>query len=237
VLGSSGSVVPIFRRQIERGGPVTVTDERMTRYFMTIPEAVQLIIRSGSLAGEDAHTPVGAPREDGHRRFVRAPRGRGSEVFVLEMGEPVRILDLARAMIELSGLDPDRDVDIEIVGRRAGEKLDEELFNGYERALPTSVEKILLADREPLAAETVESMFAEIGLLVLEGDAAALAAKVSELSAARGEPRVEDLAAKGRVREPVPAIAREDLERDLSPRVLRENPHAPGAPLIHSRDP
>src|SRR5438128_1776142 len=90
VLGSSGSVVPIFRRQIERGGPVTVTDERMTRYFMTIPEAVQLIIRSGSLAC--------APRPEG-----QAP---GANVFVLEMGEPVRIVDLARAMIELCGLDP-----------------------------------------------------------------------------------------------------------------------------------
>jgi hypothetical protein len=192
-------------------------------------------------------------------------------VFVLDMGEPVRILDLARAMIELSGLDPDRDVDIELVGRRAGEKLNEELFNGYERALPTSVEKIMLADREPLAAETVESMFAEIGLLVLEGDAAGLAAKVSELSAARGQPRVEETGAKGRAREPLPAVAREDFaaalpdgvpsgpraeagedpgdghhdplpdedrgQRDLSRRVLRENPRTTSAPLIHSRDP
>src|SRR5207302_3070316 len=127
VLGSSGSVVPIFRRQIERGGPVTVTDERMTRYFMTIPEAVQLIIRTGSLAGEPpAHyTPEGL--------LERAPNGRrraraGAEVFVLDMGEPVRIVDLARAMVELSGLDPDRDIEIEIVGRRPGEKLSEELF-------------------------------------------------------------------------------------------------------------
>jgi FlaA1/EpsC-like NDP-sugar epimerase len=169
VLGSSGSVVPIFRRQIERGGPVTVTDERMTRYFMTIPEAVQLIIRSGSLASS------------------QAMRQRGAAVFVLDMGEPVRIVELARAMIDLSGLDPDRDIDIEIVGRRPGEKLDEELFNSYERPLATEAEKILLAEREPLAVEAVESMFAEIGLLVLEGDAAGLAAKVSELSLERRE--------------------------------------------------
>jgi FlaA1/EpsC-like NDP-sugar epimerase len=166
VLGSSGSVVPIFRRQIERGGPVTVTDERMTRYFMTIPEAVQLIIRSGSLVSDG---------------------DRGADVFVLDMGDPVRIVDLARAMIELSGLDPDRDVAVEIVGRRAGEKLQEELFNRYEQPRATPAEKIMLAEREPLAPETVEAMFDEIGLLVFEGDAAGLAAKVSELSAVRAE--------------------------------------------------
>jgi FlaA1/EpsC-like NDP-sugar epimerase len=197
VLGSSGSVVPIFRRQIERGGPVTVTDERMTRYFMTIPEAVQLIIRSGSLASER----------------------RDADVFVLDMGEPVRIIELARAMIELSGLDPDRDIEVEVVGRRPGEKLHEELFNSYEHARPTSAEKILLADREPLGAEAVESMFAEIGLLVLEGDAAGLAAKVTELSAMHVESR-------SRVRpsrSPAPAPAAVD-ERE-----------APAA-LLHSRD-
>ncbi len=166
VLGSSGSVVPIFHRQIARGGPVTVTDDRMTRYFMTIPEAVQLIIRSGSLASDG---------------------GGGADVFVLDMGEPVRIMDLARAMIELSGLDPERDVEVEIVGRRAGEKLHEELFNRYEQPRPTAAEKIMLAEREPLAPETVQAMFDEIGLLVLEGDAAGLAARVSELSAVRAE--------------------------------------------------
>jgi FlaA1/EpsC-like NDP-sugar epimerase len=166
VLGSSGSVVPIFRRQIERGGPVTVTDERMTRYFMTIPEAVQLIIRSGSLVSDGS---------------------RGADVFVLDMGEPVRIVDLARAMIELSGLDPEQDVAIDVVGRRAGEKLHEELFNAYERPRPTVSEKIMLAEREPLSPETVEAMFDEIGLLVLEGDAAGLAAKVSAFSSVRTE--------------------------------------------------
>ncbi len=183
VLGSSGSVVPIFRRQIERGGPVTVTDERMTRFFMTIPEAVQLIIRSGSLSCAE-EPPQDSPRPRAERLIADGARARGAEVFVLDMGEPVRILDLARAMIDLSGLDPDRDIDIEIVGSRPGEKLDEELFNAYEHPRQTSAEKILLAEREPLAVEAVESMFAEIGLLVLEGDAAGLAAKVSQLSAA-----------------------------------------------------
>jgi FlaA1/EpsC-like NDP-sugar epimerase len=232
VLGSSGSVVPIFRRQIERGGPVTVTDERMTRYFMTIPEAVQLIIRSGSLtcerrdARQNGRVPeptaagsasaAGAAASDGAASLHRA---QGADVFVLEMGEPVRILDLARAMIELSGLDPDRDIEVEVVGRRPGEKLHEELFNGYEHAQPTNAEKILLADREPLSAKAVESMFAEIGLLVLEGDAAGLAAKVTELSALHVERR------SARV-EPL-APAHQPLDGDG-----REAPAA----LIHSRD-
>ncbi len=208
VLGSSGSVVPIFRRQIERGGPVTVTDERMTRYFMTIPEAVQLIIRSGALACE--------------RRELAAAAAHpaAAEVFVLDMGEPVRILDLARAMIELSGLDPDRDIEVEVVGRRAGEKLHEDLFNSYERARETTAEKILLAERPPLGAAAVESIFSEIGLLVLEGDAAGLAAKVAELSALHVEARPSNVTDHG-VR-PL-AEAADDLNG------------APAA-LIHSRD-
>jgi FlaA1/EpsC-like NDP-sugar epimerase len=160
VLGSSGSVVPIFRRQIAAGGPVTVTDPAMTRYFMTIPEAVQLIIRAGSLTN-------------------------GGEVFVLEMGEPVRIVDLARDMIRLSGLEPDRDIAIEIVGRRQGEKLHEQLFDAYERPIPTPAQRILRAERRPLDPAWVEETFDQVGLLVLEGDAAALAAKVAELGEAR----------------------------------------------------
>jgi FlaA1/EpsC-like NDP-sugar epimerase len=160
VLGSSGSVVPIFRRQIAQRGPVTVTDEKMTRYFMTIPEAVQLIIRSGELS-------------------------TGGEVFVLEMGEPVKILDLAHNMIRLAGLEPEMDVGVELVGRRPGEKLHEELFNPGERPQPTPAEKIVSAVRPPLDPDWVESAFARIEGLVYAGDAAALASAVAELSAER----------------------------------------------------
>jgi FlaA1/EpsC-like NDP-sugar epimerase len=215
VLGSSGSVVPIFRRQIERGGPVTVTDERMTRYFMTIPEAVQLIIRSGALACEkQPAVAVGGPP---------VAAASGAEVFVLDMGEPVAIIDLAREMIELSGLDPDRDIEIEIVGRRTGEKLREELFNSYERPRRTIAEKILLAEREPLGAPAVESMFAEIGLLVLEGDAAGLAAKVSQLSVAHVEAQANGAS---RAAEPQP------IQGDAGP----DGAHDAPAALIHSPD-
>jgi FlaA1/EpsC-like NDP-sugar epimerase len=169
VLGSSGSVVPIFRRQIAAGGPVTVTDRRMTRYFMTIPEAVQLVIRAGSLSdasgGEDS-----------------------GDVYVLEMGDPIKILELAETMIRLSGFEPEREIAIEEVGARQGEKLHEDLFNPYERPQPTVAQKIVRAERERLDPSWVEHTFGEINLLVLEGDAAALAEQVSRLSRARTLP-------------------------------------------------
>ena len=160
VLGSSGSVVPIFRRQIANGGPVTVTDPKMTRYFMTIPEAVQLIIRSGELA-------------------------TGGEVFVLEMGDPVKIVDLAANMIRLAGFEPDVDIAIEVVGRRVGEKIHEELFNPGERPQPTHAEKIVCAVQPPLEPAWVEGAFARIEELVYSSDAAGLAGAVAELSAER----------------------------------------------------
>ncbi|MDP9376634.1 MAG: polysaccharide biosynthesis protein [Actinomycetota bacterium] len=163
VLGSSGSVVPIFRRQIAAGGPVTVTDPKMTRFFMTIPEAVQLIIRAGSMT-------------------------EGGEVFVLEMGEPVRIIDLAEQMIRLSGLTPGEDIAIEIVGSRPGEKLDELLFNPWERALATPAQRILKAQRPPIDPAWVDDTFEQIGMLVEDGDARSLAAKVSELALDRAAP-------------------------------------------------
>ena len=140
---------------------MTVTDARMKRYFMTIPEAVQLIIRAGSL-GE----PSGG-------------------VLVLEMGEPVRIYDLAETMIRLSGFEPERDIAIQIVGARPGEKLDEDLFNPYERPQPTPAQKIVRAEHDGIDPEWVERTFTEINLLTLEGDARALAEHVRELSASR----------------------------------------------------
>jgi FlaA1/EpsC-like NDP-sugar epimerase len=162
VLGSSGSVVPIFRRQIEAGGPVTVTDSRMTRFFMTIPEAVQLILRAGSL-------------QDG-----------SGEVFVLDMGQPVRIMDLAREMITLSGLRPDEDIAIVEVGARSGEKFSEELFDrAYESPEPTSQERIMRARHDPLDPAWVQEIFAEVEMLMLAGETSTLAKRVAELSGLR----------------------------------------------------
>lgn len=120
VLGSAGSVVPAFQDQIRRGGPITVTDPRMTRYFMTIPEAAQLVLQASAM-------------------------GRGGEVFVLDMGEPIRIVDLARDLIRLSGL-PVGAIDISYVGVRPGEKLEEELFFHDEHTRPTAHPKVRLAE-------------------------------------------------------------------------------------------
>jgi FlaA1/EpsC-like NDP-sugar epimerase len=164
VLASSGSVVPIFRSQIERGGPVTVTDPEMTRYFMTIPEAVQLVIRAGDLGA-----------------------GTG-EVFVLEMGEPVRIVDLAHNMIKLAGYDPETDIAVEFTGRRPGEKLHEELFNSDERPQATAADKIVRAVRRaPLDPEWVSGAVSRLEQLVREGDEAHLAEKTVDLVTERRE--------------------------------------------------
>ena len=129
VLGSNGSVVPIFKEQIARGGPITITDPRMTRFFMTIPEATQLILQAGSM-------------------------GTGGEIFVLDMGEQVRIVDLAEKMIELAGL-PSNSIDIQFVGARPGEKLSEELYFDEEESIKTSHQKIFAARHRTLNYEEV----------------------------------------------------------------------------------
>jgi FlaA1/EpsC-like NDP-sugar epimerase len=164
VLASSGSVVPIFRSQIEKGGPVTVTHPDMTRYFMTIPEAVQLVIQSGDLEGDSG------------------------SVFVLEMGEAVRILDLARNMITLAGYEPDLDIAIEFVGPRSGEKIHEELYNVDEHAQPTSADRIVRAVRtRPLDPDWVERSVERLEALVAAGDEAGLAERVVEVVSERRE--------------------------------------------------
>lgn len=120
VLGSNGSVVPLFTKQIENGGPITITHPDIIRYFMTIPEACQLVLEAGSM-------------------------GNGGEIYIFDMGKPVKIIDLATKMIKLAGLEPDKDIEIKVVGLRPGEKLYEELLNDSATTLPTHHEKIMIA--------------------------------------------------------------------------------------------
>ena len=130
VLGSNGSVIPLFQKQIEKGGPITITDERITRYFMTISEACQLVLEAGVM-------------------------GKGGEIFIFDMGESVKIIDLAKKMIALSGLELGRDIDIKITGLRPGEKLHEELLATEENTLPTHHSKILIAKNRLTTSEQI----------------------------------------------------------------------------------
>jgi FlaA1/EpsC-like NDP-sugar epimerase len=167
VLGSSGSVIPTFRKQIASGGPVTVTHQEMTRYFMTIPEAVQLVIQAGAIGGQ-------------------------GQVYVLDMGEPVRIADLAETMIELSGKEPGRDIAIELIGARPGEKLHEELWADDETVTPTTHEAIMLMTRPSIDAAWLDQELDELGRLVEAGETLEL---VGRLHAMVAEPRRSRVAA------------------------------------------
>lgn len=156
VIGSSGSVIPLFQQQIAQGGPVTVTHPEITRYFMSIPEAAQLILQAGAM-------------------------GEGGEIFILDMGEPVRIADMARDLIRLNGLEPDRDIAIEFIGLRPGEKLYEELITVGEGIVPTGHSKVLVLRGTPGDGETLNASIDRLGDIARGQDTDRLKEALKEL--------------------------------------------------------
>jgi len=156
VLGSNGSVIPRFRRQIEKGGPVTITHPDITRYFMTIPEACQLVLEAGAM-------------------------GQGSEIFIFDMGKSVKIIDLAKKMIKLSGLTLDKDIQIEITGLRPGEKLYEELLNDKEKTVPTHHSQILVARVKEYDFEIISNDISQLIHLFDKQENTAIVVKMKQI--------------------------------------------------------
>lgn len=145
VLGSNGSVIPRFKQQIEKGGPITVTHPEITRYFMTIPEACRLVLEAGCM-------------------------GNGGEIYIFDMGKSVKILELAKKMIRLAGLIPNQDIKIQFSGLRPGEKLFEELLNDHENTMPTHHEKIMIGKVREYIFDEIESQIYELGQFALQND-------------------------------------------------------------------
>jgi FlaA1/EpsC-like NDP-sugar epimerase len=156
VVGSVGSVVPLFKKQIEKGGPVTVTHPEVTRFFMTIPEAGQPILQAGAM-------------------------GEGGEIFILDMGTPVKIVDMARDLIRLSGFEPDVDIRIEFIGLRPGEKLYEELITEGEGIVPTSHEKILVLRGKTCEQSLLNGTIDELARLAHQQDGSSIRTKLREI--------------------------------------------------------
>ena len=156
VLGSNGSVVPLFKRQLEKGGPLTITHPDIIRYFMTIPEACQLVLEAGAM-------------------------GNGGEVFIFDMGKAVRIIDLAKKMILLAGFQPYKEIDIEVIGLRPGEKLYEELLNDNSKTLPTYNEKIMIALVQTYNYDTTQNHIEELKMLLESKDNNGLVQKMKDI--------------------------------------------------------
>ena len=163
VLGSNGSVVPLFKKQIENGGPVTLTHKDITRYFMTIPEAAQLVLQAGAYA-------------------------RGGEIFVLDMGEPVKIYDLAYNLIKLSGFEPNLDINIEITGLRPGEKLYEELLMSEEGLTETKHKKIFIGKPNDFDFDYISNKISELIELSIHGSVEEIKNKLKEIVPTYKEP-------------------------------------------------